>query len=201
MTVPVPATAPAPGAPLVSIVIVCMDNLENLRPCLRSIREHTRVPHETLVVAYLFSPENLRAAREEFPWATFIESNEIRGFSENNNLALRRARGRFCLVLNDDTRMDMPVVDRLVATFDDLPSEAAIVSPVIVAPDGRVLLNGKEPIDWLDIVLEFTRLPWPRLRRRRERWTGRTGVYRTWNITGACFMIKTDAFREAGWFD
>lgn len=55
--------------------------------------------YETLVVAYLFSKENLEKVKHDFPWVTFIESNEIRGFSENNNLALRQAKGKFCFVL------------------------------------------------------------------------------------------------------
>ena len=27
------------------------------------------------------------------------------------------------------------------------------------------------------------------------------GLFRTWTVNGACFLIKTDIFREAGWFD
>ena len=64
----------------VSIVIVCMNNLKNLYPCLNSIRKYTTVSYETLVVAYLFSEENLEKVQHDFPWVTFIESNEIRGF-------------------------------------------------------------------------------------------------------------------------
>lgn len=60
----------------VAIVIVCMNNLKNLYPCLESIRKYTSVTYETLVVAYLFTPDNLRKAKEDFPWVTFIESNE-----------------------------------------------------------------------------------------------------------------------------
>lgn len=50
------------------------------------------------------------------PLVEFIESNEVRGFSENNNLALRQAMGKYCFVMNDDTEMNMPVVDKLVYT-------------------------------------------------------------------------------------
>ena len=47
----------------VSVVIVCMNRLDNLYPCLESLREHTRVSFEVLVVAYLFSEDNLRKVR------------------------------------------------------------------------------------------------------------------------------------------
>ena len=78
-------------APDVSIVIVSMNKTEYLFPCLDSIREHTSVTYETLVVAYMFSTENLEMLRRRYPWVTVIESLELRGFAENNNLALRQA--------------------------------------------------------------------------------------------------------------
>ena len=86
-------------APLVSIVIVCMNRLDNLYPCLEGVRAHTGVPYECFVVAYRFSPENLAKAQADFPWVNWVVSDEVRGFSENNNLALRQARGKYCFIL------------------------------------------------------------------------------------------------------
>ena len=54
-------------APLVSIVIVCMNRMDNLYPCLEGLRAHTGVSCETFVVAYRFSPENLAKAQADFP--------------------------------------------------------------------------------------------------------------------------------------
>ncbi|MBO6238113.1 MAG: glycosyltransferase family 2 protein [Bacteroidales bacterium] len=185
-------------APLVSIVIVCMNRLDNLYPCLEGIRAHTGVPCETLVVAYRFSPENLARAQADFPWVRWIVSDGTRGFSENNNLALREARGRYCFVVNDDTLMQMPVIDRLVEDFARLPEDAAAVSPCIRFPDGRVQTCGRGP--WT---------PWRYARHylhlvdetRSTRWTMQEGLFRTYTLNGACFLIRTDIFREAGWFD
>lgn len=189
-----PATA---TAPLVSVVIVCMDHMANLRRCLSSLKTHTSVSFEALVVAYRFAPENLAAARREFPWATFVESDGIRGFAENNNLALRRARGKYCFVLNDDTELRMPAIDRLAADFDRLPPDAAIVSPRILWPDGRTQVCGVPYKDWRHIVLKNIRL-W---NESRGPGVNGHGVFRTWNICGAAFMIRRDVFREQGWFD
>ena len=185
-------------APLVSIVIVCMNRLDNLYPCLEGIRAHTGVPCETLVVAYRFSPENLARAQADFPWVRWIVSDGTRGFSENNNLALREARGQYCFVVNDDTLMQMPVIDRLVEDFARLPEDAAAVSPCIRFPDGRVQTCGRGP--WT---------PWRYARHylhlvdetRPTRWTMQEGLFRTYTLNGACFLIRTDVFREAGWFD
>ena len=93
----------------VSVIIVSMNNYEVLSRCLDSIRTHTSTSYEVFVVAYLFSPENLQHLRQNYPWAQIIESNEIRGFSANNNLALRKATGKYCFVLNDDTKIESDV--------------------------------------------------------------------------------------------
>ena len=103
----------------VSIVIVCMNNYGQLKDCLDSIKQYTHdVSYEVLLVAYFFSEGNLDKLRSEYPWVKVIISNEIRGFSANNNLALRQAQGRYCFVLNDDTYMTMPVIDMLVKKAD-----------------------------------------------------------------------------------
>ncbi|MBE0653724.1 MAG: glycosyltransferase, partial [Bacteroidales bacterium] len=41
--------------------------------------------------------------REKFPWAHLIENQENVGFSKANNMALKKAKGEFCLLLNPDT--------------------------------------------------------------------------------------------------
>ena len=131
--------------PEVSVVIVCMNRPDILYPCLDSLREHTSVSYEVLVVAYRFSPENLALLRTNYPWIRVIISDEIRGFSENNNLALKEARGRYCFVVNDDTLMSMPVIDLLVEDFAKLPASAAAISPCIRLVDGRIQTCGRAP--------------------------------------------------------
>lgn len=187
--------------PDVSIVIVCMNRTDNLYPCLQSIRDHTGVSYECLVVAYMFDKALLAKAREDFPWVEFIESDEIRGFSENNNLALKRAKGRFCFVLNDDTEFSTPVIDALLADFGRLPKNTAIVSPKLVNADGSLQLCGRPPYPPYKYVLQ----QWHRYSEPIDNVSGMIPefgqVYRSWNITGACFLIKTDVFEQLGWFD
>lgn len=180
----------------VSIVIVCMNNLKNLYPCLESIRKYTSVSYETLVVAYLFSKENLVKVRRDFPWVTFIESNEIRGFSENNNLALRQAKGEYCFVLNDDTYMDTPVIDNLVLTFHKLPDNVAVVSPNIKYPDGTPQFCGRNKISFWTYMKSTIGI-----KHIDSQYRERSDIFKTYNLMGAAFLIKTTLFESVGWFD
>ena len=212
----------------VSIIIVCMNRPDNLYPCLESIRRTTvKVTYEVLVVAYMYDPAGLAKAREDFPWVDFIESDRIRGFSENNNLALKRAKGRYCFVLNDDTELpeggiweetgmryeengrtkqDVPgTIDRLVEDFEALPEGTAIVSPTLLNADGTLQLCGRPPYPAKHYVLQ----QWHLFSEPKDNTAGQEAaavvngrkLFRTWNITGAAFLIPTELFKELGWFD
>ncbi len=182
----------------VSIVIVCMNNLKNLYPCLDSIKNYTTINYEVFVVAYLFTPENLTKVKTDYPWVDFIESNEIRGFSENNNLALRQVRGKYCLVLNDDTEMKMPVIDRLVADMENLPDKVACISPKTVFGDGELQSCGRPFMNWKTFILGMLYL-WKE--KNDTKWINKKGLFRSYNLVGAAFLIKTELFRNIGWFD
>ena len=181
----------------VSIVIVCMNNLKNLYPCLNSIRKYTSVTYETLVVAYLFTKENLIKVKSDFPWVTFIESNELRGFSENNNLALKKARGKYCFVVNDDTFIKSPVIDSLVKTIESLPNDVVILSPNIKYPDGRDQICGRRKYNWCSWIMSILRIKWE----KTSIYENQNGIFQSYNISGAAFLIKTNIFHDMGWFD
>ena len=181
--------------PEVSVVIVCMNRPDILYPCLDSLRAHTTVPYEVLLVAYRFSPENLADVKAKYPWIQLVVSDEIRGFSENNNLALQQAKGRYCFVVNDDTLMQMPVIDRLVKDLAGLPDNAAAVSPCIRFADDRIQTCGRSrwtpwryAKHYLHLVDEGGVTP-------------SSSVFQSYTLNGACFLIKTEAFKRVGWFD
>lgn len=184
----------------VSIVIVCMNNLKNLYPCLNSIRKYTTVSYETFVVAYLFSKENLERVKKDFPWVTIIESNEFRGFSENNNLALKQAIGNFCFVVNDDTIIEEDVIGKLVNCFHNINDEyKAIVSPVLLNPDHSIQVCGRPPFMAKEYVLSLFHL-WSE-KNNGGKYVNQNGVFKTFNIIGAAFLGKTDILRKFNFFD
>ena len=183
----------------VSIIIVCMNNAANLRICLPSIKKFTSISSETLVVAYLFDKDTLRLLREEFEWVTFIESNEIRGFSENNNLALSIAKGKYCFVMNDDTKFAMPCIDRLVCTIKNLPERVAVISPISFYGNGDLQSCGRPRYTIFCYFLSLFRLYHEQ--ERKSAYVNQTGIFKSYNISGAFFLIKTDIFRKLGGFD
>lgn len=191
--------------PTVSVVVVCMNRPDNLYPFLNGLREHCTAGYETFVVAYLFDKDKLTRVKEDFPWVTFIESDCVRGFSENNNLALAQAGGEYCFIVNDDTLMQEDVPGRLVQDIEALPEDAAIVSPRILNADGSLQLCGRPDYPPHKYFLQ----QWHLYSEPKDDTAGKTPaalvqgrrIFRTSNITGAAFLIRTEVFRRLGWFD
>ncbi|MBR6346287.1 MAG: glycosyltransferase [Bacteroidales bacterium] len=183
---------------MVSAVIVSMRNSRRLRDALSGLLQHTKTPLEVFVVAYLYPPEELESLRKDFPDIHIVESNETRGFSENNNLALRQVSGEYCFIVNDDTLIDSPLVDELVDDMLKFGPRCAAVTPRIVFPSGKVQTCGRAPWNawrWMKHYLHLVDETIP------TKWSMKVGQFRTWTLNGACFLARTSVFRKAGWFD
>jgi hypothetical protein len=91
-------------APDVSILVVSYNTKELTLACLESIRRHAGgVAHEVVVVDNASEDGSAAAIAQAFPEVIRIELAENAGFARANNLAARRARGRWLLLLNPDT--------------------------------------------------------------------------------------------------
>jgi GT2 family glycosyltransferase len=151
-----------------------------------------------LVTAYLFSKDNLDKLKKDYPWIKIVESNEIRGFSENNNLALKYAKGEYCFILNDDTEMFEPVIDELVASIEKTP-DADVMSPCTYYGDGRLQCCGRPRATMWTYILSSLCL---RNRKKvKSPYVNQKGIFKTYTLLGAAFLIKTKVFEKVGWFD
>ena len=184
----------------VSVVIVCMNNYDQLKACLESIQQYTSsTTYEVILVAYFFSKGNLMKLKNDFPWVKVIVSNEIRGFSANNNLGLRVAKGEYCFVLNDDTYFSTPVIDELIKTMKENPN-IALLSPQILRPNSSIQYSGIPPITWIDWIMILFKLKKERVD-KSGKYIQENGLFQTYNILGAAFFIRTEIFKQLGFFD
>ncbi len=96
-------------------------------------------------------------------------------------------------------------IDMLVEDFERLPEGTAIVSPTLLNADGSLQLCGRPPYPARHYVLQ----QWHLFSEPKNNTAGQEPaaviggrkLFRTWNITGAAFLIPTELFRDLGWFD
>lgn len=185
--------------PELSISVLSWNTRELLRDCLASIFADPRsAGWEVIVVDNASGDGSAEMAEERFPAAEVIRSGENLGFSGGHNLALARARGRYLLILNADTRVDPGALGGMVDFADRNPGVGA-VGPRLEDGRGNLEISWGRTPGMLSLIahkLLLHRLfPDRRLARRPA------GPVDAGWVTGACLMVRREAAEAAGLLD
>jgi GT2 family glycosyltransferase len=126
-----------PGAPLVSVCVLVLTDPTLALDCLDSLAAASvDYAVETIVVANGTSEEAL-SVLEPRDDIVLVRSGTNLGFAGGNNLAADLARGRFLLLINDDSTVEEGFVNRLVATAEADPTIGAVGGRILAA-DGSL---------------------------------------------------------------
>ncbi len=109
-----------------SIVIICWNNLNVIRDCLRSIYDGTHTTKfEVLVTDNGSTDGSVQYIRENYPAVRVIENGANLGFAKGNNCGIRQTTGEYVLILNPDTIVHDGSLDRWIAFADRHPNVGA----------------------------------------------------------------------------
>jgi len=99
-----------------SIIIVNFNTKDLLRDCLNSIRRsETNYSLEIIVVDNNSQDDSSLVVKKEFKEVVLLENKDNLGFSKANNQGIKKAHGRYILLLNPDTIVPK---DTLQVMFD-----------------------------------------------------------------------------------
>jgi GT2 family glycosyltransferase len=103
---------------LVSVVILAWNRREDLRESLVRLREN-RYPNLEIIVCDNGSTDGTaQMVRAEFPHVTLIEIGRNIGI-EAYNEGFRRARGKYIVILDDDSFPEAEAIGRMVERFEE----------------------------------------------------------------------------------
>lgn len=187
-----------------SIVIVNWNGRALLEACLASIEREVRargdagrIATETLVVDQASSDGSAAAVRAAFPWAELIELPENVGFAAGSNVGLRRAKGRHCVLLNNDTVVLRDALERCVRYLDAHP-EVGVVGPQLLNPDGSKQNSIHSTPNLLMEVVPKSLLerlfPWHYPSKRYEH----AGPVPVEAVLGACLCVRREVLEDVG---
>ncbi len=179
----------------------CVVNTEQrqlLRYCLDSIaRERAAVPFETevLVLDNASRDGSAGAARAHGATTDVIALEQRRGKGENDTTLLRRARGRYALLLNEASELEPGATMALHEALDARP-EAAVAGAKLVSHGGV-----QQPSAW--------RFPGPESALLTALWLHRRFVVQSrgarvrevdW-VQSAALLVRCEAADAIGYFD
>jgi len=183
-------------------VSYCVVNTEQRALLLRGLdalaRERAAVPFPTEVVVLDNASRDgsAEAARAHPAVTEVIRSERRRGKAENDSAVLERARGRYALLLNEDSELLPGATEALYAALQARP-RAGAAGAALLRPDGR-----EQPSAW--------RFPGPGaalaaallLHRRLVVQSGGSPAVREvdW-AQSAALLVRSEAARAVGWLD
>jgi N-acetylglucosaminyl-diphospho-decaprenol L-rhamnosyltransferase len=182
----------------VSYCVVNTEQRELLGRCLDAIaaeRETLPFDTEVLVLDNASSDGSVGLARNHPTVTELIRRQKRRGKAENDTTLLQRARGRFCLLLNEDSEL-LPGATRALHDAMTAHSGAGAAGARILQPDG-----GQQPSAW--------RFPGPTTAFvgalfLHKRFTVQSRGDQTREVhwaQSAALLVRREAAARIGWFD
>ncbi|HYH68292.1 MAG TPA: glycosyltransferase family 2 protein [Urbifossiella sp.] len=126
------------GEPLVTVLIVNFNGKRHLPACLAALADQTLPRHrfEVVVVDNASRDGSVEWLRGEHPWVRVVARSHNAGFAGGNNAGLPFARGRYLVLLNNDTIPDPHWLSELVAAAHP---DGAAASKLVFAHDPTVV--------------------------------------------------------------
>lgn len=108
------------ATPTVSIIIVNFNGLKHLNKCLSSVLKTEYSNFEIVLVDNGSSDGSVDYVKKNFAVERLklIELPQNRGFAEGNNSGVKKARGKYIVLLNNDTEVDSEWLTPLVNTME-----------------------------------------------------------------------------------
>jgi GT2 family glycosyltransferase len=168
-----------------------------LLDCLAAIeRVHPPgVEHELLVLDNASADGSAEAVRERHPEARLFALDRRTGKADNDSLLLREARGRYCLLLNEDSELQEGAVQALLDALEADPGAAAAGAQLLTSGGEPTACAWRLPdIPWALAAAVFVQDPVAvQSRGDRLREVG-------W-VQSSAMLVRREAAEQVGWLD
>jgi N-acetylglucosaminyl-diphospho-decaprenol L-rhamnosyltransferase len=185
-----------------SYCVVNTNGRELLLTCLEAIRRThpSGIEHEIMVLDNASDDGSAEAVARRFPEVLVIARDRRAGLAVNNSLLLREARGRFCLLLNEDSEILDGAAEALLEALK-ADREAAAAGAQLLDPDGNPI-----PCAWRLPGLGTAAAQALFLHRRlvtQDSGThrGDGGVREVGWVQSAAMLVRRQAAEEVGYLD
>lgn len=107
----------------ISIVLVNYKNVKLTENCIRSIMEsESKLLFEIIVIDNHSGDGSVEYLKEKYPGIFVQDSGKNGGFAFGNNVGVKNAKGKYLLLLNNDTEVKKQMLDRLYSFAEKHPS-------------------------------------------------------------------------------
>jgi GT2 family glycosyltransferase len=183
-----------------SIVLVCWNNKDYLDPCLKSLYDAgLKSSFDIVVVDNGSTDGSQQMLIEKYPEVMRIQNEGNLGLGKASNQGIQATTGKYVLLLNNDTIVHGPSLDKLVRFLDDHP-EAGAVGGKLLNPDGS-FQSGYACFSTLMeeflVVSHIGALLWPGYPSHGDS----NKIQATGWLSSACLLLRRSALDQIGLLD
>lgn len=183
-----------PKTPKVTILIPNYNGKKWLKQCLPTVEKSTYPNKGILVVNNGSTDDSAKFLRENYPKVRVIEIKKNRGYAGANNLGVREAKGKYVLLLNNDTQVTPNFLEPLV---DKMEKDKTIGA---IQPQLRSMTN-KNLIDSIGSFFTFTGFLYHYGYFQPHKFKKYQKELSVYSVKGACFLIKRKDYLDLGGID
>ena len=160
--------------------------------CLMSLQAQTYRPLEIIMVDNASTDGSVDWVKKRFPYVKLIVNERNLGFGGGNNVGIRASRGRYVMILNNDTRLDPKCIEELKRCIEKNERYGACASKIL-------LEDADHLIDAAGIVLYPDGLSIGRGRLERgDRYDEEVEVFAA---SGCACLYRREMLEEIGLYD
>lgn len=192
----------------VSVIILNFNTKDLTRACLSSIRASKLGKYviETIVVDNASTDDTDKMVQRDFPEVLFIQNGKNVGFAAGNNPGIRRAKGRFVLLLNSDTEVSHQAFAEMIGFMDTHPKCGAATVKLLLT-DGTMdpACHRGFPTPW-NAFTYYMKLEkvFPKVKPfagYHQGYKDLSTPHEVDSISGAFFMVRKEVIEQVGMLD
>ena len=127
--------------PKVSIIVVNFNQKQLTLNCLKSLKKITYPNYEIIFVDYNSQDGSVEVITKMFPKVRQVLNKNNSGYAGGNNAGIRQAKGRYLLILNNDTIETPGFIEPLVADLEKDPNLGIVQSKIFIMDNPKQLDN------------------------------------------------------------
>jgi O-antigen biosynthesis protein len=191
----------------VSVIIVNYNVRDFLHQSLLSLQKALKgIRSEIFVIDNASDDGSAEMVRRRFPRVRLIANAANLGFAKANNIALKKARGKFILLINPDTIVQEDTI-RVMAEFLQSHPEIGLAGCKILNPDGSFQPACRRgfPTPWVAFtrIIGFSKL-FPNTKlfgKYNLTYLNTEETYPVDAVSGSFMMVRKETFTQVGGLD
>jgi hypothetical protein len=179
--------------PETSVIVINMNGLQFLEACFSALGRQTYTDFETLLVDNGSTDRSIEFVKENFPHVSVVALGRNFGFGGGNNKGILAARGKYIVLLNNDTEVEPNWLAELVRGIASDPKVAMCASKLVFADNPGIVDSAGDEIAWFGQTFTYRYYPAEHPDVIRPR--------RCFSACAGAALYRRDVLDELGLFD